>query len=323
MELIRILKTETCRNLFYSTYELATMLGKNPYYTPYQYWRDMRAKCKFEIKDHNNYCENAICSWFSQKTGISLIEQSSDFVIKSNRADDNFGLFYAEPTKTYWIPDKTNNDQNKGVLHVFTTHGITNDQLLYYSLVAMLNSCLCGWTECYVAWLDGFFNFDYRRYEITDQVKKDMRLLTDQANAFIRENIIAGTEPPLRTLQDFNLKFPERNLNTPRYANEEIKAVLAEYIKTKREIADNEKYAEMQGLIIKMYMEECDKLVDKETGEVLATLDNAMGKRVVNFDSLRNRYPEVYDAVTTRSRSVRRLVIPELIKKELRSVMNV
>lgn len=102
--------------------EVGTILGLNPFETPYQLWRrkkglDAPKQESFAMKA-GHYLEDAVSLFYHDETGKDIIKRSAgDYLI----VDDEKPFLRVSPDRTYWIPDMPRNDHNKGILECKTT----------------------------------------------------------------------------------------------------------------------------------------------------------------------------------------------------------
>ena len=104
--------------------EIATIVGLNPYETPYQLWRrkiglDEPKSETFAMKA-GHYLEDAVSQFWSDATGRQIIKASAgDWIVRN----DEKPFVQVSPDRTYWLDDNRNND-NKGILECKTTQRV-------------------------------------------------------------------------------------------------------------------------------------------------------------------------------------------------------
>lgn len=102
--------------------EVGTILGLNPFETPYQLWRrkkglDAPKQENFAMKA-GHYLEDAVSLFYRDETGKEIIKASAgDWLIVNNEKT----YLRVSPDRTFWIPGRTKSDRNKGILECKTT----------------------------------------------------------------------------------------------------------------------------------------------------------------------------------------------------------
>ena len=102
--------------------EVATILGLNPWETPYQLWRrkvglDEPKTETFAMKA-GHYLEDAVAQFWHDDTGREIIKSSAgDWLIRNNERP----YLQVSPDRTYWLAGEKKNASNKGVLECKTT----------------------------------------------------------------------------------------------------------------------------------------------------------------------------------------------------------
>ena len=102
--------------------EVASILGLNPYETPYQLWR--RKKGLDKPKDETfamkagHYLEDAVTRFWADETGREVIKSSASDWLFVNKEKEYLRV---SPDRTFWIPGMPKNNTNKGILECKTT----------------------------------------------------------------------------------------------------------------------------------------------------------------------------------------------------------
>ena len=102
--------------------EVATIVGLNPWETPYQLWRrklglDPAKDETFAMKA-GHYLEDAVAMFWHDETGREIIKRSAgDWII----ANKERPYLQVSPDRTYWLTGMAKNNTNKGILECKTT----------------------------------------------------------------------------------------------------------------------------------------------------------------------------------------------------------
>ena len=187
--------------------EVATIVGLNPWETPYQLWRrklgiDPPQQENFAMKA-GHYLEDAVAQFWHDETGRDIIKASAgDWLIVS----DAYPYMRVSPDRTYWL-DEGRSPSNKGILECKTTQMAIVDsedipkhwfcQVQYQLGVAELE-------HGSLAWLCAGREFGYKDLAL---VPDFFGWLCEEVNRFWTDNILGKQEPSAANVQDVMLKY--------------------------------------------------------------------------------------------------------------------
>lgn len=187
--------------------EVATIVGLNPWETPYQLWRrkvglDAPKQENFAMKA-GHYLEDAVAQFWHDETGQDIIKSSAgDWLI----VNDERPYMRVSPDRTYWLADMPHNNANKGILECKTTQmSIDADdipkhwfcQVQYQLGVAELE-------QGSLAWLCSGREFGYKNLAL---VSDFFAWLVEEVEKFWLDNIQGKQEPTAANVQDILLKY--------------------------------------------------------------------------------------------------------------------
>ena len=135
--------------------EVATIVGLNPWETPYQLWRrkvgiDPPKEENFAMKA-GHYLEDAVSRFWADETGRKVIKRSAgDWIIRDNKHP----FLQVSPDRTYWLGESRAND-DKGILECKTTQmSIDADDLpKHWFCQVQYQLGVAGYTQGSLAWL--------------------------------------------------------------------------------------------------------------------------------------------------------------------------
>ncbi len=192
--------------------EVGTLLGVNPYDTPYQLWRrklgmDPPKKENFAMRA-GHYLEEAVSLFYRDEAGVEIIKASAGDWIAY---DDSRPYMRASPDRTFWIGGLSHSAKNKGVLECKTTQTQVDASDLPPSWFCQLQYQLgiVGLRRGALAWLTQGREFGYRNFLFDPAF---FELLADEVSRFWTDNIEGREEPPLRNARDVLLKYPNLKL---------------------------------------------------------------------------------------------------------------
>ena len=276
--------------------EVGTILGLNPFETPYQLWRRKRGidppkEENFAMRA-GHYLEDAVSRFYADATGKEIIKRSaSDWLV----VDGERPYLRVSPDRTFWIPDRPHSDRNKGILECKTTQmQVDADnvpqhwfcQLQYQLGVAELE-------QGALAWLTMGREFGYRDITFDAEFYKWM---VDEVERFWVDNIQGGQEPLLQSVDDVLLRNPRH------VAGKTIKADVAmvemcSELKTLKEDgrAIDTRKTELESAI-KMTLGDAEALVAADDPrQVLATWRAAKDGRKFDEKQFAADHPELYE----------------------------
>lgn len=220
--------------------EVATIVGLNPWETPYQLWRrkvglDAPKQENFAMKA-GHYLEDAVAQFWHDETGQDIIKSSAgDWLI----VNDERPYMRVSPDRTYWLADMPHNNANKGILECKTTQmSIDADdipkhwfcQVQYQLGVAELE-------QGSLAWLCSGREFGYKNLAL---VLDFFAWLVEEVEKFWLDNIQGKQEPTAANVQDILLKYNRHTDGKIVEVNDEIFAAYKDLKAVKEELSSIE-----------------------------------------------------------------------------------
>ncbi len=210
--------------------EVGTILGLNPFETPYQLWR--RKKGLDAPKEENfamragHYLEDAVSLFYRDATQKEIIKSSAgDWLI----VNDKKPYLRVSPDRTFWIPGAPKSYKNKGILECKTTQKEVDAdsvpqhwfcQLQYQLGVAELEYGA-------LAWLTMGREFGYRDFTFD---KEFYDWMVEEVDKFWMDNIVGNQEPLLMNVDDVLLKNP-RHIDGKVLEADEVLSILCSDLK--------------------------------------------------------------------------------------------
>lgn len=287
--------------------EVGTILGLNPFDTPYKLWRrklgvDPPTPENFAMKA-GHYLEDAVSRFYADETGKEIIKASAgDWLIVNNEKPH----LRVSPDRTFWLPDKPKANHNKGILECKTTQmEIDADNLpqywfcqLQYQLgVAELN-------QGAIAWLTMGRSFGYRDFVFDEDF---FNFIVEEVDRFWTDNIVGRQEPLPINAEDVMLKNPRHKAGKQVEADWELFKQYHEIKELKGKI--NELTARKSAIEdeMKLTMGDAEALVyGKET---LATWKSAKDKPKFDEKGFSFAHPELYAEFQKTTPSSRRFLL--------------
>ena len=187
--------------------EVATIVGLNPWETPYQLWRrkvgiDAPKEENFARKA-GHYLEDAVSRFWADETGREIIKRSAgDWIIR----DNDRPYLQVSPDRTYWLTGEKRNDTNKGILECKTTQmAVDADDLpKHWFCQVQYQLGVAGLEHGSLAWLCSGREFGYKDIDL---VPNFYQWLVEEVSRFWQDNILARVEPSAVSVKDVLLKY--------------------------------------------------------------------------------------------------------------------
>ena len=217
--------------------EVATIVGLNPWETPYQLWRrkvglDAPKQENFAMKA-GHYLEDAVSLFWQDETGQQVIKSSAgDWLIR----DDERPYLQVSPDRTYWLADMPHSNENKGILECKTTQmTIDEDDIPKHWFVQVQYQLgVAGYQHGSLAWLTQGRNFGYKDLAF---VPDFFAWLVEEVDKFWVDNIQAKQEPTAANVQDILWKYNRHTDGKIVEVNDEIFAAYQDLKAVKDELS--------------------------------------------------------------------------------------
>lgn len=250
--------------------EAGTVLGLNPFCTPYQLWRRKKGLDAPEPENFamraGHYLEDAVSLFFRDESGAQIIKASTeDFTI----LDTERPWLRVSPDRTFWRPEATHNEQNKAILECKTTQlQIDADNLpKHWFCQIQMNMGVSDYHDGALAWLTQGREFAYRDIEFD---REFWDWMAEQLTEYWQRYIVGDEEPPMYTAEDIMIKYPRHTEGKTVTADGDIMEQL-ERLKIIKEqqkpLADEQKEIEQN---LKLFFADAETITDMQ-GNTLAT----------------------------------------------------
>ena len=260
-----------------------TVLGCNPFETPYQFWRrwkklDPPKTENFAMKA-GHYLEQAVANFYADETGVEIIKRSADEYIVVNDRKPFLGV---SPDRTFWLPNMVHNKDNKGVLECKTTQlSVDADNIPQHWFVQL--QAQLGVMEMQhgaLAWLTQGREFGYINYEFD---REFFEWALEEVDKFYVDCLVGDRVPDSISVEDVMIRSPRSVAGKIVDADEGIATLISE-LKEAKQAADvaSGKVDELTEKI-KLFMGDAETL--NYNGIVLATWKS--NKDSVKFDAKR------------------------------------
>lgn len=272
--------------------DVATIMGVNPYCTPWQLWA--RRKGVIPPQSENvamlmgHLLEDAVAKRYAIETGARIIKNSAGELIYQ---DSERPYLQASPDRLYYRAGDKRNLANRRILECKTTaRKVDADdvpdywfcQLQYQMGIAQIEGGA-------LAWLVQGRDFGYK------DIAFDRGLYSYMAKAVAIwwAQYIEGDDEPTAEPQDAAIKYREVRGNTAATASSQAIEAYGTLLSIRSQIKVLEEAEEEVKQLLRLEIADSPKLVDN-IGNVLATLTATKGRKNCDFERLANDFPEAY-----------------------------
>lgn len=285
--------------------EVATIVGLNPYETPYQLWRRKMGleppKEETFAMRFGHYAEEAVAKFFSDEANVEIINSTApDFMFINPEKP----FLRVSPDRLFWLPNMVKNDDNKGVLECKTTQKkIDSDDLpkTWFCQVQM-NLGVANYQRGALAWLTAGREFGYVNIDFDADF---FGWLSDEVEKFWVDNIVGKKEPEITNIEDVLKKFASPAVGKSIEATDEVLTAITKLKEVREAIAKLEATAKESEDVIKFFLSDAETLT--QHGETIATWRSSTSSRL-DTKALKTDMPEVYTKYAKESVSRRFLL---------------
>ena len=287
--------------------EIATIVGLNPWETPYQLWRrklgiDPPKQENFAMKA-GHYLEDAVARFWMDETGKDIIKSSAtDWIIR----DKKKMFLQVSPDRTYWLPDKPRNNRNKGILECKTTQmSIDADDLPKHWFVQVQYQLgVAGYDEGSLAWLSSGREFGYRDLAF---VPDFYAWLVEEAEKFWYDHIVAKVEPSSVNVSDILLKYNKHTDGKVVEVTDEMFSCYQELKNIRNEMDILSVRKEELESQLKMAFEDAEAI--SYGGSTIATWKAPKPTRKFDYKTYQKDHADLCEPYITESQGARRFLI--------------
>lgn len=277
--------------------EVATIIGLNPWETPYQLWRKKKGLDPQTPMNKNmlagHLLEQAVADYYQIETGRAIDPAS---------AGDWLAIDPQHPHRRV-SPDRL---FHGGLLECKTTQwNITTDDLPKMWFVQLQYQLgVTGYDFGSVAWLTRGVDFGYQDFHFNAPLYD---WLTEEVDKFWYDYVQGDQEPPAIKVSDITLKY---QLHTEGKEVEATSEVFDAYAKLKGVKDDikrlEERKKELEGTL-KKHFKDAETLT--HNGNKIATWKAPKATKRLNTKAFKEEHPALFDLFTEETQPARRLLI--------------
>ena len=279
--------------------EVASVLGVNPYQTPYQLWLVKTGRVK-EVEEENflmkagHYLEDAISRFCADEAGLDLVKSSAaEFVV----VDKDKPFMRVSPDRYAYPKGAKKTAENKCIIECKSTQKPVDpdDLSRYWFVQCMYQQHVTRIHTTYLSWLIQGREFGYKRLAYD---RDFCFFVEEEVERFWVDCVIGGQEPALVSVQDVLLKFPKHEEGKALTASDRLIEAWGELRDTNEKITRLTKTKEGLEEKIKTSMLDAERLVipafEGNPEKTLATWKASKASEKFDVDALKKAEPEVY-----------------------------
>lgn len=286
--------------------EVATIVGLNPWETPYQLWRrkvgiDPPKEENFAMKA-GHYLEDAVSRFWADETGRKVIKRSAgDWIIRDNKHP----FLQVSPDRTYWLGESRAND-DKGILECKTTQMCidADDLPKHWFCQVQYQLGVAGYTQGSLAWLCSARDFGYTDITL---VPDFYEWLTDEVARFWTDNIQGDKEPDAVSVSDVLLKYNRHTNGKSIEVSDDVFQAYLQLKDVRKELAELDERKESLEAKIKLAFTDAEALT--HDGQTIATWRSPKPSRRFDTKRFQADYPGMADDYYTETQGSRRLLL--------------
>lgn len=286
--------------------EVATIVGLNPWQTPYQLWRlkvgiDPPKAENFAMKA-GHYLEDAVASFWHDATGKDIIKASKeDFMY----VDEERPFLRVSPDRTYWLGEGRGHDE-KGILECKTTQMSVDPENLprHWFCQVQMNLGVAGFEHGSLAWLTQGREFGYQNINFAPDF---FAWLSEEVAKFWIDCVEGKQEPEVINVADVLLKYNRHTDGRSVEVSDEVFAAYQELKDVRKELdALDERKEALEGKI-KMAFADAEAIT--YGGETLATWKAPKPSNKFDAKAFQSAHPDLAKEFTHPSQGARRFLL--------------
>ena len=279
--------------------EVATVLGVNPYDTPYQLW--LRKTKQVESEENENflmkaghYLEDAISHFCADDADLDIVKSSaSEFVV----VDKEKPFLRASPDRYAFPKGEKHTDDNRVIIECKSTQKPVDPDNLskYWFVQVMYQLRVTRVPSAYIAWLTQGRDFGCKPIYYDEDFGQ---FIAEEVERFWVDCVVGGREPALSNVQDVIIKYPRHDEGKKIYATEELIDLWSELKDTNAEIKRLQSQKDEIEAAMKTSMLDAERIVIKADNDnperTIATWKASKESEKFDLETFRNENPEVY-----------------------------
>lgn len=288
--------------------EAGTVLGLNPWETPYQLWRRKKGLDAPKVENFamkaGHYLEDAVSKFYADESHCQIIKASTDDYTIVN-TDTPF--MRVSPDRTFWRVGAKHNEAEKSILECKTTQMSIDpeDVPKHWFCQLQMNLGVGEYKDGALAWLTMGREFGYLDVDFDPDFFAWMKgEITEYWNRYIMGDEI----PTATTAEDVLLKFSKHKAGKEVVATPDILSMIDRLKEIKGDAKNLEtEQKEIEGNL-KLFFEDAESIVDTN-GKTLATWKAPKPSTKFDAKAFEADTPDLYGSYCKEVQGARRLLV--------------
>lgn len=287
--------------------EVATILGLNPWETPYQLWRRKKGLDKgksetFAMKA-GHYLEDAVSMFWHDETGRDIIKRSAGDWLMVNTEKP---FMRVSPDRTYWLSGMPHNNANKGILECKTTQmRVDPDDLpKYWFCQVQYQLGVAEYEQGSLAWLSQGREFGYKDISL---VPDFFAWICEEVTKFWIDNVQGNIEPEAQSVEDLLLRYNRHTDGKILEVSDDIFTACNDLKALKEQIAKLDEHKEELETKIKMCFADAEAI--SYGGQTIATWKAPKPSERFDANAFAKAHPDLAKEFTAVSQGARRFLL--------------
>ena len=287
--------------------EVATIVGLNPWETPYQLWRrkkglDAPKQESFAMRA-GHILEDAVARFYQEESGRKVIKSSAGDWLA---VDDERPYLRVSPDRTFFIEGRSNKMENKGILECKTTQMTIDPDDLPKHWFCQLQYQLgvAGYEHGALAWLTGGRSFDYRNIDL---VPDFFAWLVEEVERFWTDNIEGDQEPAPLNVADTVLKYVRHTDGKVVECTAEMLDVIDKLREVKQQMKEMDDTKTQLEDAVKVFFADAEALTFE--GKTIATWKAPKASNKFDAKAFEEAHPDMAAQFVKQVQGARRLLI--------------
>jgi putative phage-type endonuclease len=289
--------------------EVATIVGLNPWETPYQLWRRKTGldapKAENAAMRNGHHLEDAVSRmWSDANPAREVIKRSAiDWIIR----DNDRPYLQVSPDRTFWLGE-SRSPEAKGILEIKTTRMKVDPEDLpkYWFCQVQYQLGVAGYQQGSLAWLSAGMGFDFG-FKDLQFVPDFYDWLVEEIERFWTDNIKGGKEPEAVSVQDVMLKYNRHTDGKTIECSDEVFEAYKQLKDVRKELDAIEERKSSLEETIKMAFLDAEAL--SYGGETIATWKAPKASAKFDAKAFQAAHPDLAKEFTTMQQGARRFLL--------------
>lgn len=281
--------------------EVATVLGVNPYDTPYKLWLRKTGQVQTEERENflmkaGHYLEDAISHFCADEAGLDIVKSSaSEFVV----IDKEKPFLRVSPDRYAYPKGAKHTNDNKIVIECKSTQRPVDPENLsrYWFCQVSYQLHVTRIPVAYIAWLTQGRDFGCKPICYDPDFA---RFIAEEVERFWVDCVLGGREPALSDIGDVLIKYPRHEEGKKAYATDDLVSLWGDLKDTNAEIKRLQSHKEEIESAMKASMLDAERLViaaDNDNPErTIATWKASKDSSKFDVDSFKADNPGLYES---------------------------